>query len=150
MKPANSSGWKRFATSPNSLNGPHDAAEHSNLLRCMSPHLAPLRHADGHGNSLLIGVNRKWLAHGQNDAIDPKGDIRGNGQASEVFGEIHFCGRCSRSIRDLGQTPLFSCVFNRCNQRSRLDRGSQLRRPRKCACTFFSANVVFCLGRLFC
>src|SRR5258706_7957995 len=40
MKPANSSGWERFATSPNSLNGPHAAVEHSNLLRCMSPVVA--------------------------------------------------------------------------------------------------------------
>jgi len=52
---------------------------------------------------------------------DPKGDIRGNGQPPEVFGEIHFCGRCSRNIRDLDQTPLFSCVFNRCNLRDLLD-----------------------------
>src|SRR5712664_96118 len=49
----------RLATSPNSLNGPHAAAEHSNLLRCMSPVVAPLRHANGLGNCPLIGEDRK-------------------------------------------------------------------------------------------
>src|SRR5438477_74714 len=32
---------------------------------------APLRHADGRGKCLLIGVDRKWSAHSKNDEIDP-------------------------------------------------------------------------------
>ena len=71
--------------------------------------------------SVLGGNSGRHLLVLSVSQFDPKGDIRGNGQASEVFGEIHFCGRCSRSIRDLGQTPLFSCVFNRCNLRDLLD-----------------------------
>jgi len=42
------------------------------LLRCMSLLLARLRHADRLGGRPFIGVDRKWLAHSQNDEIDPK------------------------------------------------------------------------------
>jgi len=34
--------------------------------------LAPLRHANGHRKRLLIGVDRKRSARGQNDEIDPE------------------------------------------------------------------------------
>ena len=34
--------------------------------------MAPLRHADGLCICLLIGVDRKSLVRGQNDAIDPQ------------------------------------------------------------------------------
>ena len=71
--------------------------------------------------SFLGGTSGRHLLVLSVSQFDPKGDIRGNGQASEIFGEIHFCGRCSRSIRDLDQTPLFSCVFSRCNLRDLLD-----------------------------
>ena len=33
--------------------------------------MAQMRSADGPRNCLLIGVDRKWSAHSQNDAIDP-------------------------------------------------------------------------------
>ena len=43
MKPANSSGWERFATSPNSLNGPHAAADlRTSSVMMGSPMLAGL------------------------------------------------------------------------------------------------------------
>ena len=37
----------------------------------MSP-VGTLRHTDGYPECLLIGINRKWLAHGLNDEIDPQ------------------------------------------------------------------------------
>jgi hypothetical protein len=37
-------------------------------VRFELPKLAPLRHANFPEN---VGVDRKWPAHGQNDAIDP-------------------------------------------------------------------------------
>ena len=39
----------------------------------MSPttsEIGTFEHADGHGECLFIGVDRKWMTHGQNDAID--------------------------------------------------------------------------------
>src|ERR1700686_1320694 len=53
-----SSGCERFATSPNSLNGPHAAAEHSNLLRCMSLLLALFRHGAMSELSPLCAIKR--------------------------------------------------------------------------------------------
>ena len=42
------------------------------LLRCLSPEVTRLRHADRVRRCLLIGIDRKWLVHGQNDANDPE------------------------------------------------------------------------------
>jgi hypothetical protein len=39
---------------------------------CMSPVLAPLRHADGRRECPELGADRKRQAHSQSDAIDPK------------------------------------------------------------------------------
>jgi hypothetical protein len=33
--------------------------------------VAPLRHTDGYRECLFIGIDRKWLAHGLNDMMDP-------------------------------------------------------------------------------
>jgi hypothetical protein len=41
------------------------------VLRCVRPELARLRHAGGHGECLLIGADRKWSVHRQNDEIGP-------------------------------------------------------------------------------
>ena len=45
------------------------------LLRCMGQPLAPLRHADGRCECLLVGVDRKHPTGSRNDAIDraPRG-----------------------------------------------------------------------------
>jgi hypothetical protein len=41
------------------------------LLRCMSPEVAPLRHASGCSACLLIGKDRKRAAQGRSGAFDP-------------------------------------------------------------------------------
>jgi hypothetical protein len=38
---------------------------------------APLKHADLPRRCPFIGIDRKWLAQGQTDAIDPKRKSRG-------------------------------------------------------------------------
>jgi hypothetical protein len=40
------------------------------------PELAPLRHADEAQECLLIGVDQKWPADDQSDAIDPRRTLR--------------------------------------------------------------------------
>jgi hypothetical protein len=40
-------------------------------MRLVTSKLARLRHAIEHRECLLMGVDLKWLSHGQNDAIDP-------------------------------------------------------------------------------
>jgi hypothetical protein len=47
------------------------------LLRCTSPEVASLRHADGPRECPLIGVDRKSLAEGQNGAFDPQQTLSG-------------------------------------------------------------------------
>ena len=42
------------------------------MLRCMSPDVAPLRHAVGEQRYLFFGVERKLWVDGQTDAKDPE------------------------------------------------------------------------------
>src|SRR4030081_1405417 len=84
----------------------------SNLFWCrrnavdaaLARFLAPLRHADARSECLLIGVDRKWSAHGQNDEFDPNRSIH----ATETRARENAQPGFSSAVRHLGRSDFRS------------------------------------------
>src|SRR5229473_4159334 len=84
----------------------------SNSDIAKSTRLAPLRHAYGHQKCLLVGVDRKWSAHGRNDASDSDRTWAGPcGSVSDIGFELLRC--CLQSSEDGREATRFRHVARR-------------------------------------
>jgi hypothetical protein len=65
------------------------------------PLVAPLRHADGLGKRLFIGVDRKRSTHGRNDAIDPQPTPANDPERAGAIGNGQINPACCAGNQDI-------------------------------------------------